>query len=254
MFICETCHQGYPYVHFFTSSGSCEICRKVKDCYDCKCHHAEKKLSMGAAVTPDLCSICGENLETCGHLNRDTKLSSTGPDFQTIPRASVGRELTHEEKITNRATLEHIGHVRDLIQDVRDRLDIRSTTHDKSKLYDPELPYFAKYTHLASGVSYGSPEYQAFLDAMKPAIDHHYRCNLHHPEHYPDGIEGMSLIDLIEMLCDWMASTKRYKDGDIRKSLDIHVPRFKIGGQLETILRNTIVELEGPYRVNRAKE
>jgi hypothetical protein len=182
------------------------------------------------------------------------KLHSTGPDFQTIPRSSVGRELIHEEKITNRATLEHIELVKGLIANVTERLNFRAQTHDRSKLYDPELPYFAKYTHLASGVSYGSPEYQAFLDAMKPAIDHHYRCNLHHPEHYTDGIDGMSLIDLIEMMCDWMASTKRYKDGDIRKSLDVHVPRFKIGGQLETILRNTIRELEGPYLVNRAIE
>lgn len=226
MFICETCHQGseYPYVHFSFSRGACEICKKVRDCYDCQCHHQRPKLR------------------------------STGPDFQTIPKSTSGRELSHQEKVTNRATLEHIEQVRILLQEVQNRLSIRAATHDKSKLYEPELPYFAKYTHLASGVSYGSPEYQAFLDAMRPAIDHHYKCNLHHPEHYPDGIEGMSLIDLIEMLCDWMASTKRYKDGNIRTSLDVHIPRFKIGGQLETIFRNTIQEMEGPYRVNKAIE
>ena len=182
------------------------------------------------------------------------KLRSTGPDFQTIPKPSADRELTHEEKVTNLATLQHIELVKILLDDVIERLKARAQTHDRSKLYDPELPYFAKYTHLASGVSYGSPEYQAFLNAMKPAIDHHYLCNLHHPEHHQNGIEGMSLVDLIEMMCDWMASTKRYKDGDIRKSLDVHVPRFKISGQLEAILRNTIVELEGPVLANLAIE
>ena len=48
---------------------------------------------------------------------------------------------------------------------------------------------------------------------FKPAIDHHYANNRHHPEHWPNGINDMTLMDLIEMLADWKAATARNKNG-----------------------------------------
>ena len=53
----------------------------------------------------------------------------------------------------------------------------------------------------------------------------------------------MTLIDVIEMLCDWIATTKRMKDGDIFKSLEIQKERFGISGQLYQISCNTIKEV-----------
>jgi hypothetical protein len=44
---------------------------------------------------------------------------------------------------------------------------------------------------------------------MKPAIQHHYKANSHHPEFYDNGVEGMSLFDVLEMLLDWKAATER---------------------------------------------
>jgi len=35
-----------------------------------------------------------------------------------------------------------------------------------------------------AGSTYGSEEYKAFLGQMKPALDHHYAVNDHHPEHF----------------------------------------------------------------------
>ena len=32
-------------------------------------------------------------------------------------------------------------------------------------------------------LTYGSDEYKACLTEMKPALDHHYAANRHHPEH-----------------------------------------------------------------------
>ena len=78
---------------------------------------------------------------------------------------------------------------------------------------------------------------------MKPALDHHYRFNKHHPEYYADGIKGMNLIDLVEMFCDWLAATKRHKDGDIFESIKINKARFGYSGLLETIFLNTVEDL-----------
>jgi DNA-binding response OmpR family regulator len=54
------------------------------------------------------------------------------------------------------------------------------------------------------------------------------------------GLNGMDLLDLMEMMADWKASTLRNKDGDISKSLEINKKRFGISDQLFDILNNTI--------------
>lgn len=83
------------------------------------------------------------------------------------------------------------------------------------------------------------------LAEIKPALEHHYANNTHHPEFYPDGIRGMSLLDLVEMLCDWKAATLRHADGDIRKSIEINQSRFKYSDELKQVLLNTLPVIEG---------
>jgi hypothetical protein len=68
--------------------------------------------------------------------------------------------------------------------------------------------------------------------------------NPHHPEHYSDGIDGMNLLDLVEMVCDWKAATLRHDDGDIKKSVEINQKRFGMSDQLTKIIRNTVKLLD----------
>jgi len=89
---------------------------------------------------------------------------------------------------------------------------------------------------------YGSSEYKQLLVEVKPAIDHHYSKNRHHPEHWPNGVEDMTLVDLIEMLADWKAATERNKDGNIRKSIEINSGKYNMSPQLRTIFENTVRE------------
>jgi hypothetical protein len=138
-------------------------------------------------------------------------------------------------------TLIHIQTVARYLHQVVEDLLARAEHHDASKLQTPEKEAFDIATPKLHGLTYGSEEYRAALREMKPAIEHHYSLNPHHPEFYGhDGIDGMSLVDLIEMLCDWKAATERHDDGDIKASLEHNEERFKIGGQLGMILRNTV--------------
>lgn len=57
------------------------------------------------------------------------------------------------------------------------------------------------------------------------------------------GLHGMSLLDLVEMLCDWKAATLRHADGDILRSIDILQERFGYSNELRRILLNTVAEL-----------
>lgn len=141
-------------------------------------------------------------------------------------------------------TLKHIGTVRKYMQKIRDELQERAVHHDASKLEDPELEIFNIYTPKLKGTTYGSDEYKTYLKEMKVALDHHYANNRHHPEHYPGGIGEMSLVDLVEMICDWIAATERHNDGDIRKSIEMNQERFGYSDELKQILYNTLPFLE----------
>jgi hypothetical protein len=144
------------------------------------------------------------------------------------------------------STLEHIRNVQALIRNCITGLLNRSISHDSSKFSESEWPTFLKHTKTLSGLTYGSDEYKAALDEMRPALENHYKRNSHHPEYYPNGIQGMSLLGLLEMLCDWMAATMRHKDGDIIKSIEINQERFGYSDDVKQILLNTVREVSGP--------
>jgi hypothetical protein len=143
-------------------------------------------------------------------------------------------------------TYRHIQIVQGLIGEVIVELLRRSGVHDRSKLVSPEVEVFDEYTAKLAGTTYGSSEYKEYLAAMKPALDHHYRSNSHHPEHFPDGIRGMSLLDLVEMLCDWWAASKRHNDGCIYCSIETCQERFGYGDELKVIFINTVRAMEDP--------
>lgn len=141
-------------------------------------------------------------------------------------------------------TLEHINKVQARIAEVQVHLDERAALHDRSKLQEPEKSGYDVLTIKLKDCVYGSDEYRAALAEAKPVIDHHYAHNTHHPEHYgPLGINGMSLLDVIEMLCDWKAASERTKQGSIEQSMTHNAQRFGIDTQLGMILANTIKEL-----------
>lgn len=136
-------------------------------------------------------------------------------------------------------TKEHIGNVKLLLQSIISELEARIEKHDLSKFSELEKPYFDEYTPKLKTAEYGSDEYKQFLIELKPALDHHYKHNRHHPEHFDNGINEMNLIDVIEMLCDWKASTLRTKNGDIYKSIKINKDRFGYSDHFENMLINT---------------
>jgi len=140
-------------------------------------------------------------------------------------------------------TYQHIQTVQALLFKCVKDLLWRAEAHDLTKLHDPEKAVFDEFTPKLKDSTYGSEEYKSFLQGMKPALDHHYAHNSHHPEHYPNGIKGMSLLDIVEMLCDWKAATMRHADGDLMKSIEINQQRFGYSDELKQILLNTVKEL-----------
>lgn len=158
------------------------------------------------------------------------------------------------------ATYEHIQAVRQRMHVVIVDLMRRAQHHDQSKLRSPEVEIFDEFTPKLAATTYGSHEYQSFLDAMKPALSHHYAYvdNRHHPEHFAfradgsldtgsvkDGsaIRSMNLLDVLEMICDWAAAAGRHANGDVKRSVEINQARFGYSDDFKAILLNTLPAL-----------
>jgi hypothetical protein len=135
------------------------------------------------------------------------------------------------------ATLQHMRRVQHLLCDFAIGLLRRGQHHDDSKLGPVEKPHFDRESPMLSGVDFGSAAYEAALSRLTVALRHHYAHNSHHPEHYPDGIAGMDLYDLIEMVLDWKASSERRPIVDM--GLEQAFSRFAVEPQLQAIIRNT---------------
>lgn len=151
---------------------------------------------------------------------------------------------TEEQLIKNdRETLLHIKAVNVNTTLFAMKLLERGLVHDDTKMESPEREIFAENVDRLSKVEYGSTEYKKMLEEVRPAIDHHYAKNRHHPECHANGVNDMTLIDLCEMLADWKAATARNKNGNIRKSIEINAEKFNMSPQLRKIFENTAREL-----------
>jgi len=128
-------------------------------------------------------------------------------------------------------------------------LEDRANTHDDSKMDEPEFSAYSETIPKLKGLQYGTEEHKAVLKQMKPAVEHHYSMNRHHPEFFDGGREAgvwdMNLVDFIEMICDWKAASMRGGDNKaFYKSLDINKEKFRLESQVVALIANTAEMLE----------
>ena len=151
-------------------------------------------------------------------------------------------------------TFRHIETVRNYINIfVREFLH-RGEHHDQTKLENFEAKLFEEVTHELRGLTYGTEAYEMSLKKLEPALKHHYANNRHHAEHHVKGIRGMNIIDIMEMLCDWKASSLRQNDGNILLSLKENQERYGFSDELYEIFENTFEWLDNEEVFHRADQ
>jgi hypothetical protein len=151
-------------------------------------------------------------------------------------------------------TLRHMETVRNYLGACITELLHRAAQHDQSKLESPEVEAYDAITHSLRTTTYGSEAYKANLTTYAPAIQHHYRHNRHHPEYHADGMKGMTLLDLIELLCDWKAATLRHANGNLRRSIALNQERFGYSDDLAAIFCQTAAWLDAQPVQHKADE
>ena len=136
----------------------------------------------------------------------------------------------------------HNNNVQKKLAGVISNLAKRMADHDQSKYSVDELSLVLGKPTLDT-LEYNSDEYKLALARVQEGVSHHYASNSHHPEHYGiDGIKGMTLLDLLEMACDWAAAATEH-DSTYLSSINYNVERFGLSVEIQEILQNTGREL-----------
>lgn len=115
-------------------------------------------------------------------------------------------------------------------------LIFRGPRHDLSKF---ELEEYSAFTSVEKA-EFGTPEYDKGLDMLGEGLCKHYENNRHHPEHFPNGVADMNIVDFTEMIADWLAAS-----GGKEPNFDYLQNRFNISDQLLSIIKNTFRDFPG---------
>ena len=134
----------------------------------------------------------------------------------------------------------HISRVRRHINTFIQLLIRRAENHDKSKLEEPELSWW-KEMDKEPRYPYGSEEYKQKIKRWNKVFKHHYQYNRHHPEHYEYGVSEMTLIDIVEMMCDWLGYKDTTTVTEALKVCDEQMARYDISEELRQIILNTLL-------------
>ena len=152
---------------------------------------------------------------------------------------------------STRDTLEHKANIEKVMAILIDDLVNRKQNHDNSKLEFTEKNGYDKFIPLLKDAPYGSKEYNDVRkEMMNSCLKHHYEVNRHHPEHFENGIEDFTIVDLLEYFSDTYAASLKsdtpYSDG-----VKFNSKKHNLPDVLVKIFINTVNEYFGDFNTNR---
>ena len=139
---------------------------------------------------------------------------------------------------TSSYTLEHINQVKSKMQFLASVFATRGTSHDSSKLIEPEYSGWLAMDQ-EPRYPYGSEKYYDKINRYKEVLEHHYSLNSHHPEHFENPSTQMDLVDLIEMLCDWFSYSNNISWLEGYNTINSQCARFGLNDTIRYLLLNT---------------
>ena len=182
---------------------------------------------------------CPENKKA--ELSQRIRLAAKKYDIKIKEDSVLGKYLSEvaQEYDSTIDAKSHIATVSKFMNTLIADLEKRKIYHDSSKLEEPERSCYDKYIPLLKTAKYGTDEYNAIRKAMeKEGLKHHYESNRHHPEYHKDGINDMTLVDIVEMFIDWEAASQR-SDTGFKEGLKLNRKKYGMNEQLYRILLNT---------------
>lgn len=148
--------------------------------------------------------------------------------------------MNYESKI-----MQHKTRVSIIMTKIAREMIARGKSHDNSKFKSPEREIYSENLPKLENAKFGSEEYNNLVNGeLAVAVQHHYRQNDHHPEHFEDGFFGMNLIQIMEMVSDWVAVSAE-KGTDVVEMLPTLMREKDIPENYYMILKNTLEYVRG---------
>ena len=141
-------------------------------------------------------------------------------------------------------TIMHISEVQENLSQMRAILEARGISHDRTKFLAIEFDAFVKARPKFKKANYGSPEYQECVDMIKPSIEHHHANNRHHTAFHKGSFSDMNLFDVLEMLADWKAASRRSPDLSFADSLPKAFEKYSIPEDMQKHIMATLKYLK----------
>jgi len=145
---------------------------------------------------------------------------------------------TNMEVLTD--TLRHMSEVAEKLAEIRADLELRGISHDRSKLTEIEFDAFVLSRPKFKKANYGSKEYDECVEMIRPAVDHHHSTNRHHTSFHKEGFADMNLLDILEMLADWVAASRRSPNLTFKESLPTAFKRYSIPKNMQRHIMLTL--------------
>lgn len=107
-------------------------------------------------------------------------------------------------------------------------LSKRMINHDNSKIeYLPEFNLYKDVVYKLNGLEHGTKEHTEAKKQLDQGFEIHCINNRHHPEHFnSEGICGMNIYDIIEMILDWCSAAVcrgfKFKLSSIYRRIESH--------------------------------
>lgn len=136
----------------------------------------------------------------------------------------------------------HIARVQAWLFHFAQALFERGSAHDASKLEEPEISGWTQMD-LEPRYPYGSPEYEAKKARYNWLFKEHYSKNKHHPEYFEihnNKATEMDLMDLLELLCDWLGYKKSIRYTEASALVDQQCERYGFSDEIHDLLLNTL--------------
>jgi len=142
---------------------------------------------------------------------------------------------------------DHRNKVQQWVQRIMKILEDRAKKHDLSKLND-ELELWKKLDEYPR-YKYGSSEYFEKLKRFKNVFYTHWAHNRHHYEYFRIKHHGniskiytdIDLVDLIEMMCDWLSYNETITVTDAKKLVAEQMKRLGMPKEIAALILNTII-------------
>jgi len=145
-----------------------------------------------------------------------------------------------EQPTTEEYIISHIDRVKSWISRFATILYSRGIHHDESKLQEPEYSLWKKMDE-EPRYPYGTQQYKDKLERHKKVFKLHYRKNRHHPEHWNGWYSEMDLVDMIEMMCDWLGYKENISLSEAQKLIETQCKRYGFSNEMRGLLYNTLV-------------